>query len=92
MDGQKIRIADIDAPEVGHPKCREEYALGVAATLRLVDLLNQGPFSVVNPEGRDEDRFGRKLRILVRKKDSIGGQLVNEGLAHPWRGAKLPWC
>ena len=33
--GTKIRIADIDTPEVSQPRCPEERALGLAATRRL---------------------------------------------------------
>jgi micrococcal nuclease len=92
LNGQKIRIADIDTPEVSHPKCRQELVLGIAATQRLVELLNQGSFSVIKAGDRDEDRYGRKLRIIVRGNSSIGDQLVREGLAHSWVGHKKPWC
>jgi endonuclease YncB( thermonuclease family) len=40
LDGTKIRIADIDTPEIGRPRCDLEYELGMRATRRLVDLLN----------------------------------------------------
>lgn len=34
-----------------------------------------------NPNGRDEDKYGRKLRIVMRDGESLGGALVDEGLA-----------
>jgi endonuclease YncB( thermonuclease family) len=47
----------------------------------------------VEPSGdRDADRYGRKLRVLVRGGQSLGEQLVQEGLARSWDGARHPWC
>lgn len=92
LNGEKIRIADIDTPEVGQPRCREEYVLGVRATLRLIELLNEGEFILVVPQGNSRDRYGRELRIVKRGDVSIGEQLLREGLAHPWDGRRRPWC
>lgn len=41
---------------------------------------------------RDQDRYGRKLRIVVRNDVSLGKMLVDEGLARPWEGQQLGWC
>lgn len=92
IDGVKIRIADVDTPEVSEPKCASELALGRRATSRLIDLLNQGPFELHAWQGRDEDRYGRKLRVLIRNGKSIGDMLVSEGLARTWVGRRQPWC
>ena len=54
-------------------------------------LLDAGPFELV-PVDRDEDRYGRKLRIVTRDGRSLGGQLVAEGLARPWEGRRRGWC
>ena len=43
-NGTRIRLADIDAPEMHEPRCASELALGEAATHRLLELLNTGPF------------------------------------------------
>jgi endonuclease YncB( thermonuclease family) len=45
LNGTKIRIADIDTPEIFHPRCSHEEALGHRATSRLVELLNAGAVS-----------------------------------------------
>jgi micrococcal nuclease len=42
--------------------------------------------------GRDEDRYGRKLRVVVRDGRSIGDMLVAEGLARAWTGRREPRC
>ena len=90
--GVKIRIADIDTPEVFSPKCPSEAALGRQATERLLELINAGPFEVVPSGSRDADRYGRKLRILERHGHSLGDTLVAEGLARRWDGARRSWC
>ncbi len=92
FEGQKIRIADIDTPEISQPHCPGEYQRGMTATRRLLDLLNAGPFELRPYQDRDEDAFGRKLRLVTRNGSSIGDQLVAEGLAHRWIGHKEPWC
>jgi endonuclease YncB( thermonuclease family) len=89
--GIKIRIADIDAPETHPPRCASEAQLGEAATQRLLALLNEGPFTLATA-GRDEDRYGRKLRIVERNGRSLGAALVSEGLAREWTGHREPWC
>ena len=91
LDGIKIRIADIDTPEVFSPQCAAEADLGRQATERLLALVNAGPFELML-DGRDADRYGRKLRILERDGRSLGGVLVAEGLARPWNGARRGWC
>ena len=89
--GAKIRIADINAPEVSHPGCAREAALGARATGRLVALLNQGPFTL-EPYQRDHDRYGRLLRTVTRDGVSVGERLVREGLAEEWKGYRGDWC
>lgn len=90
--GTRIRIADIDTPEV-YGRCPEETALAARATRRLSGLLAHGGFELRPlPSGRDEDRYRRKLRIVTRDGRSIGDVLVAEGLARTWTGRRKPWC
>jgi hypothetical protein len=90
--GVKIRLADIDTPEVYSPKCASEAALGQRATERLLELLNAGQFELAPGGSRDADRYGRKLRILERHGRSLGDTLIAEGLARRWDGARRSWC
>lgn len=87
-----IRIADIDAPETHPPRCDYEAQLGEAATARLQELLNAGPFALTAWPGRDEDQYGRKLRVVMRDGQSLGDVLVSEELARTWTGRRQPWC
>lgn len=92
LEGQKIRIANIETPEVSEPKCSSELALGNRATDRMIELINEGPFELKAWPGRDADRYGRKLRVLIRDGRSLGDILVSEGLARAWSGRREPWC
>ena len=89
--GIKIRLEDIDAPEVFSPRCASEARLGERAAERLLHLMNSGPFQLVSGE-RDEDRYGRKLRTIERGGRSLGEMLVAEGLARRWEGGRRSWC
>ncbi|MDT8760305.1 thermonuclease family protein [Sphingomonas psychrotolerans] len=91
LDGEKIRIADIDTPETHPPRCPAEAELGARATRRLQALLSAGPITLAVPD-RATDRYGRKLRVVLRGGESLGGMLVAEGLARPWEGRRRPWC
>ncbi len=92
LAGVRIRIADIDTPEV-NGRCPYETALAARATARMRQLLAQGDFQLHPlPSGRDEDRYGRKLRIVTRGGRSLGDMLVAEGLARTWSGRREPWC
>ena len=91
LDGVKIRIADINTPEIGSPECAAEAALGRRASTSLAELLGEAPFTLASID-RDEDQYGRKLRIAERNGQSIGALLVAEGLAHEWRGRREGWC
>ncbi|WP_315470007.1 thermonuclease family protein [Sphingorhabdus sp.] len=89
--GTKIRITGIDTPETHQPKCAAEAKLGAAATRRMLQLVNAGPFTLQSIN-RDEDRYGRKLRILTRGGKSLGDILVEEGLARYYKGGRRSWC
>lgn len=91
LGGEKIRVADIDAPETHPARCASEQALGDRATRRLQQLLNTGAVSLQAID-RDRDRYGRKLRIVLVDGRSVGDRLVDEGLARPYAGGRRPWC
>lgn len=88
---EKVRIADIDTPEVFSPQCAAEKALADRATLRLHALLNAGPIEL-RPTARERDIFGRRLAVVRRDGHSLGDTLVAEGFAHPWNGRRESWC
>ncbi len=90
--GQRIRMIDYDAPEISEPHCASEAALGHRAKLRLLELLNSGVVDIRTQGSRDEDRYGRKLRLVLVDGRSVGDTLIAEGLAWPWQGRRHAWC
>ncbi|MBX3560868.1 MAG: thermonuclease family protein [Sphingomonas sp.] len=91
LHGERIRLADIDTPDLRAP-CPHEAALGLQAAQRLAALLRAAPFQLSESFGRDSDEQGRKLRIASRGGHSLGDAMVAEGLARPWSTVASPWC
>ena len=88
LHGEKIRIADIDAPEL-RGQCPYETRLARAARDSLVLALNAEPFEV---HRTGSDRYGRTLAVLVNSRESIGDMMVTASLARTWSGRREPWC
>lgn len=89
--GRKIRISDINTPEISQPKCTQEAMLAKRAKSRLYELLNDGNFTL-RSGSQDKDHYGRDLRMVERGGNSLGNILISEGLAHRWKGRKESWC
>ena len=88
-DGERVRIANIDAPEMpGSPKCQRgrngwcDYRLAVQSRDALQGLLASGSVSVFR---QGQDAYGRTLaRVSVNGQDA-GQYLVQLGLARRWK-------
>ena len=90
-DGERVRIANIDAPELpDSPKCHDrrasygwcDYKAGYASRDALAKLAASGP---VRMERLGVDKYGRTLaRVTVNRRD-VGSYLVALGLARWWR-------
>ena len=92
IDGRKIRLLGIDAPELADPQCAAERQLAERSARRLLVLLNEGPFDMVTDIREDRDQYGRELKRLERDGQWIGDRLIDEGLAQPYLGRKGDWC
>lgn len=87
-----LTLPDIGTPEISQPYCAAEKALGEQSTVRTMELVNAGPFHMQAWPGRDEGKYGRKLRVLVRDGRSLGDMLVSKGLTRTRPGRRQPWC
>lgn len=95
IDGTRIRIANIDAPEIRDFHCDAERRLGLVAKHRMAELLASGAVTVHpgDPKsGRLKDRYGRTLATIEVDGRDIGKIMIAEGLARPWTGKRRPWC
>ena len=91
INGEKVRIAGIDAPETHPSRCAEEARLGRAATQKLHELLNSGAVTMTNID-RDRDRYGRLLRNVEVNGQDIGEAMVGAGVAREYGSGRRSWC
>jgi endonuclease YncB( thermonuclease family) len=91
IGGEKVRIADIDAPETHPPRCAYEARLGNQATEKLHALLNSGSVTMTSID-RDRDVYGRLLRNVSVNGADVGEAMVSAGVAREWVGRREPWC
>ena len=92
---ERIRIANIDAPEIGNPKCDAERRLGLVARKRLATLLDSGQVDIEKGDpdsGRIKDRYGRTLALVYVDGKDVGETLIEELLARSWQGKRRNWC
>ena len=93
--GDRVRIANIDTPEISRSQCPAEMVLGMAAKRRLESLLRRGKIDVIvgDPaDGRTKDRYGRTLATVKVDGQDVGEILIGEGLAKRWTGKRARWC
>ncbi len=79
--GERVRLVQIDAPELGESEC---YASEASAALG--DLLPPGASIRLEADPRldDVDRFDRLLRYVHRDGTNVNLELVRRGAASVW--------
>ena len=85
LDGQRIRLAGIDTPELTQICKRDgaDWRCGVAARSRLAELLRAGPVTC-RTQGRD--KYNRWLARCETPAGDLGERMVREGLAVAYGG------
>ncbi|WP_183662244.1 thermonuclease family protein [Phyllobacterium trifolii] len=92
---EKIRIANIDAPEISQAKCDSELKRGLEAKAALKELIAGKEFNIARGDpktGRMTDRYGRTLALISVNGRDVGNTLVQRQLARKWTGRRMPWC
>jgi micrococcal nuclease len=87
--GERVRIANIDAPEMrGSPKCHDrrrkgwcDYPLAIRSRDTLAAFLRTGPARI---ERSGVDRYGRTLATISVGGRDAGDHLIAKGLARRW--------
>ncbi|MEX3008380.1 thermonuclease family protein [Hoeflea sp. TYP-13] len=95
IDGERIRIANIDTPELRGAKCEAEYRLAKIAARRVEELLELHRIRIRRgdpKDGRLKDRYGRTLAIIYVDGVDLGEILIEEDLAQRWYSDRVPWC
>lgn len=85
-DGERIRIANIEAPEMrGSPKCRRggwcDYALAERSRDELAAFLASGTVTIARS---GTDRYERTLATVSVNGRDAGEHLIARSLARPW--------
>ncbi len=93
LDGEKIRIVNIDAPETpGSARCKElrfgknpswcDYSLGIKARDGLLAFLSGGEMEIFR---QGQDKYGRTLANVAVNGRDAGDYLIANGLARAWQ-------
>lgn len=88
INRERLDIAGMDAPEVRGATCPQERTRGIAAALRLAELLNDGKVVVGAPERAADGQLLRKVMVDGRDVSAV---MVGGGFARKY-GHGLKWC
>ena len=88
----KIRLLELDTPEISKPKCEQELEWG----LRARDFINNRIENAQTIEFKTNfelDWFGRTLSYLIIDGEYISAELVRNNLGVVYKkGFKMDWC
>ena len=94
VDGTKtkIRLLELDTPEISKPKCDQELQLGLKAR----DYLNSLIMNASSIEFKTEykkDYFGRILSYLIIDGEDASAKIISNNLGVVYdRNNKQDWC
>ncbi len=94
IDGNKakIRLLELDTPEISKPKCEAELELGLEARDYLNNLIANAS-SVEIKTDYEKDYFGRTLAHLIIDGEDASAKIRSNNLGAIYeRGNKRDWC
>lgn len=90
--GERFRLPNIDTAESGErAKCPAERAFAARATKEARRVLARARIVQAQRSGQT-DRYGRTLAFVIVDGVDLGRHLMQQGLARPWTGRRMPWC
>ena len=88
----KIRLLELDTPEISKPKCNTELQLGLKARDYLNDLIDNAT-TIEFKTDYTEDYFGRILAYLIVDGEDVSAKIVKNNLGVVYdRNNKQDWC
>ena len=88
----KIRLLELDTPEISKPKCEAELKLGLTAKDYLNNLIAKAS-TIEFKTDYTEDYFGRILAHLIIDGEDVSAKIVNNNLGVVYdRNNKADWC
>ena len=94
IDGTKakIRLLELDTPEISKPKCEAELELGLEARDYLNNLIANASLVEIKTE-YEKDYFGRTLAHLIIDGEDASAKIRSNNLGVIYeRGNKKDWC
>jgi len=94
IDGTKakIRLLELDTPEISKPKCEAELELGLEARDYLNNLIANASLVEIKTE-YEKDYFGRTLAHLIIDGEDASAKIRSNNLGAIYeRGNKKDWC
>ena len=94
IDGTKakIRLLELDTPEISKPKCEAELELGLVARDYLNNLIANAS-SVEIKTDYEKDYFGRTLAYLIIDGEDASAKIRSNNLGVTYeKGNKKDWC
>ena len=89
---KKIRLLELDTPEISKPKCNAELELGIKARDYLNDLIANASTIEFKTEYL-EDYFGRVLSYLIIDGEDVSSKIIENQLGVVYkRNQKYDWC
>ena len=89
---KKIRLLELDTPEISKPKCNAELELGKKARDYLNDLIANASTIEFKTEYL-EDYFGRVLSYLIIDGEDASSKIIENQLGVVYdRNQKFDWC
>ena len=94
IDGNKakIRLLELDTPEISKPKCKAELELGLQARDYINNLIANASMVEIKTEYK-KDYFGRTLAYLIIDGEDASAKIRSNNLGVTYeKGNKKDWC
>ena len=89
---EKIRLLELDTPEISKPKCEKEYLRGIEAR-DFINQLIEDANSIIIETDYSKDYFGRTLAYLIVDGVDVSNLMIEKGLGVKYqKGVKKDWC
>ena len=89
---EKIRLLELDTPEISKPKCDAEFELGLEARDYLNNLITNAT-TIEFETDYTKDYFGRILSFLIIDGEDASAKIVSNNLGVVYdKNSKKDWC
>ena len=89
---EKIRLLELDTPEISKPKCDAELELGLEARDYLNNLITNAT-TIEFETDYTKDYFGRILSFLIIDGEDVSAKIVSNNLGVVYdKNSKKDWC